>query len=114
MLRCPVRSMASFMGTFCRPASVTKPDRSECEIPLQSRELRAPLHNMTDRLSGKRLDGPGFADRSEEGAGLHAGGGQLDTLLARGAFTNRPPQSIKWLTEESYRAIRSSTQVHYE
>src|SRR3569833_156397 len=38
----------------------------------------------------------------------------LATLLARGAFTNRPPQSIKSLTEESYRAIRSSTQVHYE
>ena len=38
----------------------------------------------------------------------------LATLLACGAFTNRPPQSIKSLTEESYRAIRSSTQVHYE
>jgi ribosomal protein S18 acetylase RimI-like enzyme len=38
----------------------------------------------------------------------------LATLLARGAFTNRPPQSIKELTEESYRAVRSSTQVHYE
>jgi ribosomal protein S18 acetylase RimI-like enzyme len=39
---------------------------------------------------------------------------ELATLLANGAFTNRPPQSIKRLTEEAYQAIRSSTQVHYE
>lgn len=28
-LRCPVSPTASAIGTFCRPASVTKPDRSE-------------------------------------------------------------------------------------
>jgi ribosomal protein S18 acetylase RimI-like enzyme len=38
----------------------------------------------------------------------------LSTLLAKRAFTSQPPQSIKQLTEESYQAIRSSTQVHYE
>jgi GNAT superfamily N-acetyltransferase len=38
----------------------------------------------------------------------------LATLLKCGAFRKRPPQSIKRLSEQSYRSIRSGTQVHYE
>lgn len=38
----------------------------------------------------------------------------LHELIAGGAFTKRPPQSIKRLSEEAWRDIRSATQVHYE
>ena len=38
----------------------------------------------------------------------------LSELISNGAFTHRPPQSIKRLTEDAWRGIRSSTQVHYE
>jgi GNAT superfamily N-acetyltransferase len=38
----------------------------------------------------------------------------LDVLLQKGAFVERPPQSIKCLSEQAWRDIRQSTQVHYE
>ena len=38
------------------------------EIPLQPGELRAPLHDVSHRLPGERLDRFGFADLPEEGA----------------------------------------------
>jgi ribosomal protein S18 acetylase RimI-like enzyme len=38
----------------------------------------------------------------------------LDGLLASGAFTNRPPQSIRRLSEQAWHDIRSTTRVHYE
>lgn len=55
------------------------------QIPIAANAPRNPppipraaraLHNRADRLSGKRLDGLGFADPLEEGAGVHPGGGQ--------------------------------------
>ena len=55
VLRCPVMAIVSCGGMFCRPASVTKPDRSECaekSSPTQASESPG----ARDRASG------GFAD----------------------------------------------------
>lgn len=45
-------------------------------VSLQPGELHPPLHDVTDRLSGKRFNRFGFADPPEEGAGLYAGSGE--------------------------------------
>jgi ribosomal protein S18 acetylase RimI-like enzyme len=39
---------------------------------------------------------------------------RLDTLLSSGAFSGRPPQSIKRLDESAYRNLRSATKMSFE
>ena len=45
-------------------------------VSLQPGELHPPLHDVTDRLPGKRFNRFGFADPPKEGAGLYAGSGE--------------------------------------
>jgi len=68
-----------FLHGHILPPSLGHKSRSQRmrpEVSLQSRKLRAPLHDVADRLSRERLDHLGFADPAKDRTGLHAGGRQ--------------------------------------
>ena len=73
----------------------SRSERMRPEIPLQTGELRPPLHDMSDGLTGERLNRLGLADSPENGAGLQPGGAyprseRLGRRSHKGVYRHQP------------------------